>query len=70
LLTRHLENGVGDRAAVLDCDVVIERVLRVAKSFEEAREMDREDVAALSFEESGGEIVWAVDSSGNVWYAH
>jgi hypothetical protein len=30
---------------------VIKRILRVAKSFAEAREMDRDDVAAMSFEE-------------------
>jgi hypothetical protein len=36
---------------VLRCTIVIERIVRVAKSFDEAREMDREDVAALSFEE-------------------
>ncbi len=36
---------------MLPWDVVIERILRVAKSFDEARAMDQEDVAALSFEE-------------------
>ena len=30
---------------------VIERVFRVARSFREAEEMDRRDLAALSFEE-------------------
>jgi hypothetical protein len=43
---------------------VIERIVRVANSFEEAAEMDRGDIAALSFEER----ISGVERLRRVWF--
>jgi hypothetical protein len=43
---------------------VIERVIRVASSFEEAEELDRQDVAAMSFEER----ISGVERLRRVWF--
>jgi hypothetical protein len=43
---------------------VIERIVRVASSFEEADELDRQDVAAMSFEER----ISGVERLRRVWF--
>jgi hypothetical protein len=43
---------------------VIERIVRVAGSFEEAEALDREDVAAMSFEER----ISGVERLRRVWF--
>jgi hypothetical protein len=44
--------------------VVIERIVRVASSFEEADALDRQDVAAMSFEER----ISGVERLRRVWF--
>ncbi|MCC6556275.1 MAG: hypothetical protein IT372_25220 [Polyangiaceae bacterium] len=44
--------------------IVIERIIRTAQSFEEADEIDRQDVAAMSFEER----ISGVERLRRIWF--
>jgi hypothetical protein len=54
--------AAGSSGLILAC--VIERLVRVANSFEEADEIDRQDVAAMSFEER----ISGVERLRRVWF--